>query len=78
MLSSHISYIIAQQRIIELQRSAAHDRAAHSNRDSRRARTNAGRVFFRRLRPHRAAAQPGSRQDPTVGIAADTRAMRCP
>jgi hypothetical protein len=74
MLSSHISYIIAQQRIIELHRAAAHDRTVRAICGSRRPGTNAGRVFLRRLRPRRAAAQPASRQDSTVGIAADIRA----
>jgi len=77
MLSSHISYIIAQQRIAELHEAAAHDRAVHAIRDHRRPDTNAGRVFRRWLRPRRAAAQPASRQDPTVGIAADPRTVKC-
>ena len=77
MLSSQITYVIAQERIADLHRAAAHARAVRAIRDARRPDTNAGRTFMRRLRPRRAAAQPASRQDPTVGIPADTRAARC-
>ncbi|MBV9606278.1 MAG: hypothetical protein JO027_14275 [Solirubrobacterales bacterium] len=75
MISSDVSYIVAKQRIAELQRAAAHERAAHAIREPRKADTFATRAI-RGLRPRRAAAQPASRQDPTVGIAADTRVLR--
>ena len=77
MLSPHISYVIAQQRISELHRAAAQDRVAHAIRDDRGPDAIADRVFLRRLRPRRAAAQPASRQDPTAGVAADSGTVRC-
>ena len=58
MPAAHLNYIMAQQRITELQRAAAQHRAAHAVRHRRRPDTNGGRVLLRRLHPHRAAAQP--------------------
>jgi len=51
MLSSHLLYMIAQQRITERHRAAARDRAARPIRDPRGPDTNAGRASLRRLRP---------------------------
>ena len=61
MLSPHLTSSIAQQHINDLHRAAAHQRLVHATRDSRRPETNVRNVFLRRLRPHRATAQPASR-----------------
>ena len=61
MLSPHLTSIIAQQKITELQRAAAHHRVVHTTRDARWPDTEVGRVFLRRRRSRRTAAQPAAR-----------------
>jgi len=51
MLSSHLLYMLAQQRITERHRAAARVRGMRPIRDPRRPDTNAGRGSLRRLRP---------------------------
>lgn len=61
MLSTHLTYTIAQQRVAELHRVAADHRLAHATREARRPDTDATRMIVRRLRRHLTDVQPVSR-----------------
>jgi hypothetical protein len=53
--------MVAQQRIAELHRTAAHHRLVHTTRDARQPDTDSAVVFARRLRRRFSNTQPASR-----------------